>query len=187
MSDSWRQYLDAGNSAYEKGRVPEAEVQFLKALQEAEKFGEGDSRLALTLNNLAAAYHSQGKYTMAEPVYKRALDIKVKLYGEKHAEVALNHHNLAVLYSARKMYPLAEKHFLTALALKEELFGKESPELLITLQYYAQLMKVANRPVDRSLLETRMKSISNKNKQIPEQEVPLQAVGSGEDGQKVHN
>lgn len=185
MSDSWRQYVDEGNVAYENGRVPEAEVQFLKALQEAEKFGENDARLALTLNNLAAIYHSQGKYTMAEPVYKRALDIKVRLYGEKHADVALNHHNLAVLYSARKMYPLAEKHFQIALALKEELFGRENAELLITLQYYSQLMKVLNRPVDRSLLEARMKSIADKR--TPKQEVPLQAVGSGEDGQKVHD
>lgn len=159
MSSDWKSLVDEGTASYERGKIPEAEVKFLAALEEAEKFGEEDPRLALSLNNLAAMYHEQGKYTLAEPLYKRALDIYEKIHGEIHADVALSHHNLALLYSARKMYPVAEKHYKIALGLKETLFGVDAPELLNTLQYYAQLMKVQNRPVDRQLIESRAKSI----------------------------
>ncbi len=165
MSESWKKLVEEGNAAYANGKIPEAEVKFLAALEEAEKFGEEDSRLALSLNNLAAMYHEQGKYTMAEPHYLRALDIRLKIHGEQHADIALNHHNLALLYSARRMYPVAEKHYKQALEMKEELFGKESSELLNTLRYFAQLMKVQNRLVERQLLESRAKMIAAKHKQ----------------------
>lgn len=162
MSDSWKKFIDAAFAAYSSGRIPEAEVQFKAALEEAEKFGEQDERLALTLNNLAAMYHEQGKFTMAEPLYKRSLDIKTKLFGDCHADVALNHHNLAVLYSARRMYPVAEKHYKLALEMKEKLYGSHHKELISTLTYFAQLMKVQNRLVDRQLIESRIKEINER-------------------------
>lgn len=162
MSDNWKVLVEEGNAAYAEGKIPQAELKFLAALEEAEKFQEDDLRLALSLNNLAAIYHEEGKYTMAEPLYKRALDIRMKIQGPQNADIALNHHNLAVLYSARRMYPVAEKHYKQALEMKEQIFGVDSPELLNTLQYYAQLMKVQNRPVDRQLIDSRAKSISAK-------------------------
>lgn len=161
MSEDWKSLIEAGNSAFENGKIPEAELKFLAALELAERFDENDLRLALSLNNLAAIYHAEGKYTMAEPLYLRALDLRTRILGDEHEDIALNHHNLAVLYSARRMYPIAEKHYKLALQMKESLFGMHSKELLNTLQYYAQLMKVQNRFVDRQLLESRMKEISD--------------------------
>lgn len=165
MSESWKAAIEAGNDAYARERIAEAEVKFLEALKEAETFGEDDPRLALSLNNVAAIYHTMGKYTMAEPLYLRSLDIKKKLHGEDHDEVALNLHNLAVLYSARKMYPVAEKYYKQALEVKTRLHGEHSPELLNTLKYYAQLLKVQNRPVDMRLTQARMKEISEKSRE----------------------
>lgn len=162
VSELWKTLVEEGNNSYSRGKVPEAEVKFLAALEEAEKFGEGDDRLALTLNNLAAVYHEQGKYTMAEPLYKRAMDIRTQLHGERHPDIALSHHNLAVLYSARKMYPVAEKHYKAALQMKEDLYGSDSKELLNTLQYFAQLMKVQNRLVERQLIDAKAKAITAK-------------------------
>lgn len=162
MSESWKKLVEEANESYGRGKAPEAEVKLLAALEEAEKFGEDDARLALTLNNLAAIYHEQGKYTMAEPHYKRALDIRIRLHGDTHSDIAVNHHNLAVLYSARKMYPLAENHYKAALEMKEQLHGKDAAELLNTLQYYAQLMKVQNRLVERQMLDARAKTIAAK-------------------------
>jgi tetratricopeptide (TPR) repeat protein len=162
VSESWKAAVEAGNDAYENGRTAQAEIHFLDALKEAETFGEDDIRLALSLNNLAAIYHTMGKYTMAEPLYTRSLDIKKKLLGEDHADVALNLHNLAVLYSARRMYPVAEKYYKQTLEVKSRLYGEDHPELLNTLKYYAQLLKVQNRPIDMRLVEGRMKEIEEK-------------------------
>lgn len=159
MSESWKAAVEAGNDAYARERVAQAEIHFLEALKLAEPFGENDLRLALSLNNLAAVYHTEGKYTMAEPLYNRSLDIKQRLLGEEHPEVALNIHNLAVLYSARRMYPVAEKHYKRAVELKSKIYGEKSPELLGTLRNYAQLMKVQSRPVEQTLLESRIKEI----------------------------
>lgn len=167
MSDTWKAAVEAGNEAYANNRVAEAEVQFLAALEQAEQFGEDDLRLALSLNNLAAVYHTQGKYTMAEPLYQRSLAIKERLHGEEHSEVALNVHNLAVLYSARRMYPVAEKNYKRAIDIKSKLYGEYSPELSNTLKYYAQLLKVLNRPVEMKLLEGRMRDIEERQKLSP--------------------
>ena len=182
MTDTWKRLVEEGNDSYSRGKSPEAEVKFLAALEEAEKFGEDDARLALTLNNLAAMYHEQGKYTMAEPHYKRALDIRIRIYGENqnHPDIALNHHNLAVLYSARRMYPMAENHYKLAVTMKEELYGKDGPELINTLTYYAQLMKVQNRLVERQMLAARVKTIASKN----ENEA---GCGSGCDSHDAHD
>ncbi len=177
MSDAWKQAVEAGNTAYGNGRVAEAERIFLEALEEAEKFGEEDVRLAVSLNNVAAVYHTMGKYTMAEPLYKRALDIRRRVQGETHTEVAVNLHNLAVLYSARRMFPVAEKFYKEAIAMKEQLFGMDTPELLNSLAYYAQLLKVLNRPVDQVLVEQRMKDI---RKAHPELEAAERARAEAE-------
>lgn len=176
VSDSWKRLIEEGNNSYERGKIPEAEVKFLAALEEAEKFGEQDDRLALTLNNLAAMYHEQGKFTMAEPHYKRALDIRIGIHGEIHPDIALNHHNLALLYSARKMYPVAEKHYKIAIEMKETLFGKDTTELLMTLQYYAQMLKVQNRPVERQFVADRQKKIAIKAKEARDKAAAAAAV-----------
>ena len=167
VTDDWKQLVETGMAAHGEDRIAEAEVKFLSALEIAESFGEQDERLALSLNNLAAIYHTQGKYKMAEPLYIRSLEIKKAVHGDVHAEIALNLHNLAVLYSARKMYPVAEKYYKEALAMKEELFGADHGELLITLRYYAQLLKVLNRPVDKTLIEARMKAVLTRQGQVP--------------------
>lgn len=166
MSETWKAAVEAGNDAYSRDRIAEAEQQFLEALKEAEHFGEDDVRLALSLNNLAAVYHTMGKYTMAEPLYTRSLDIKKRVHGDDHPEVALNLHNLAVLYSARRMYPVAEKYYKEALDTKTRIYGERHPELLGTLKYYAQLLKVLNRPVDMKLVEARMQEIRDNSEDM---------------------
>ncbi len=71
----WQKYNDAGVVAQEQAFYAEAEDLYLAALKEAESFGEQDTRLATTLNNLAALYRLQGKYIEAEPLHRRALAI----------------------------------------------------------------------------------------------------------------
>jgi hypothetical protein len=48
-----------------------------------------------SLNNLAGLYHSQGRYTEAEPLYLEALDLRKQLLGDNHPDVALSLNNLA--------------------------------------------------------------------------------------------
>jgi len=53
--------------------------------------------VAATLNNLAVLYGKRGKYKDAEPLCKRALEIREKVLGKDHPDVAKQLNNLALL------------------------------------------------------------------------------------------
>ncbi|MDZ4723543.1 MAG: tetratricopeptide repeat protein, partial [candidate division Zixibacteria bacterium] len=59
------------------------------------------------MNNLAGLYNTQGQYALAEPLYKRALEIREKALGPDHPDVALSLNNLAFLYNTQGQYALA--------------------------------------------------------------------------------
>lgn len=149
---SWQELVDSGNTAYKKRRIAQAEIYFLDALKVAESFGEDDPRLSLTLNNMAAIYHSQGKYAMAEPLYQRSLEIKKRVLGEDHLEVATCLYNLAVLHSAKHRYAEAEPLFQQALAIKEA----NRADLTSTLMSYAELLRRTERLAEAQQLESRL-------------------------------
>jgi tetratricopeptide (TPR) repeat protein len=46
--------------------------------------GEEHPDVAISLNDLAGLYESQGRYEEAEPLYIQALDMRKKLLGDKH-------------------------------------------------------------------------------------------------------
>ena len=54
-------------------------------------------QVAATLNNLAVLYGKRGKYKDAEPLCKRALEIREKVLGRDHPDVAKQLNNLALL------------------------------------------------------------------------------------------
>ncbi|MDZ4723273.1 MAG: tetratricopeptide repeat protein, partial [candidate division Zixibacteria bacterium] len=65
--------------------------------------------VALSLNNLAFLYNTQGQYALAEPLYKRALEIREKALGPDHPNVAGSLENMAALYRATEREKEAEK------------------------------------------------------------------------------
>ncbi len=58
--------------------------------------------MATSLNDLAKLYYTQGQYELAEPLYKRVLEIREKALGPDHPDVATSLNNLAALYRATK-------------------------------------------------------------------------------------
>ena len=64
--------------------------------------------MALSLNNLAGLYRTQGDTAKAEPLYKRSLAIVEKALGPDHPDVATSLENLAKLYRATKRNTEAE-------------------------------------------------------------------------------
>ena len=120
----WQKYNDAGVMAQEQARYAEAEELYLAALKEAESFGEQDTRLATSLNNLAELYRLQGKYIEAEPLHQRSLAIMEKALGPEHPDVAVSLNNLGLLYKAQGKYAEAEPLYQRALAISERLWGR---------------------------------------------------------------
>ena len=72
--------------------------------------GSDYSELALPINNLAAIYTAQAKYTAAEPLFKRALAIWGKNLGPNHDSVVIALVNLTQIYEAMGMDAEAERY-----------------------------------------------------------------------------
>ncbi len=169
----WKRLVEEGNAAFQIERYAVSETTFVKALELAEKLFDdsketqsgSDSaecpkvRLTKSLNNLAALYHVQGKYGLAEQLYERCLDLKLELYGEEHLETAVNLHNLAVLYSAKRTYLKAELLYKRALEIRDKLLGQSHPDLIPVLRNYALLLKKTKRMEESRMLEERASAI----------------------------
>jgi tetratricopeptide (TPR) repeat protein len=81
---AWEKATAEGQKAMGKGDFAKAEQHFLRAVQEAEEFGDSDMRLADSLNVLADLYRAQGKYGEAEPLYRRRIAIMERSLGPEH-------------------------------------------------------------------------------------------------------
>ena len=93
QNTNWETYIDAGNKERNEGHYNQAEKLYLLAVEEAQKLGQQDTRYAISLNNLGELYDTQGKYTQAEPLLKRALAIDEKALGSNHPDVARDLNN----------------------------------------------------------------------------------------------
>ena len=88
---------------YRAGKYDRAVVVAKKALEVAQNnVGPDHPSVAVSLNNLALLYDTQGQYAQAEPLYKRSLAITEKALGSDHPDVAMRLENLAALYRATK-------------------------------------------------------------------------------------
>jgi tetratricopeptide (TPR) repeat protein len=83
----WERYNLSGQQAMSSGKPVEAESAFRLALQEAEKAGPHDHKVALSAINLANCLRQQGKFPEAETFYKRAIEVKEKVFHPLHHEL----------------------------------------------------------------------------------------------------
>ncbi|MFM6517189.1 MAG: tetratricopeptide repeat protein, partial [Microcystis panniformis] len=59
--------------------------------------GDNHPYVAQSLNNLAALYYSQGRYTEAEPLYLEAINIATQVLGENHPNTVTIRENLQIM------------------------------------------------------------------------------------------
>jgi tetratricopeptide (TPR) repeat protein len=114
-------------------------------LVEGRAIGVGEADLAESLNDLGAAYASQGRYAEAEPLLQRALDLHERALGPLHPMVATATNNVAMLCYYQKKYEQAEPLFLRALAIWEQVKVPEHPDLARTTSNLALLYSVQGR------------------------------------------
>ncbi len=116
----WQTRMGAAKVAQRQGKYVDAEAQLLAALKIAESFGEKDTRLGASLNRLAHLYYLQGKYTRAEPLYRRALTIAERTLGPDDPELASSLTNLAAVYDALGRHADAAPFHKRALTLRQK-------------------------------------------------------------------
>nr|CAD7259131.1 unnamed protein product [Timema shepardi] len=99
--------------------------------EEVEKY-LSEPRVAATLNNLAVLYGKRGKYKEAEPLCKRALEIREKVLGKDHPDVAKQLNNLALLCQNQGKYEEVERYYQRALEIYEAKLGPDDPNVAKT-------------------------------------------------------
>jgi tetratricopeptide (TPR) repeat protein len=172
----WENLVNEGNSLFSEKRYAQSELRFAAALRIIEKVTtvealsgltdeqsfERRSNLAKSLNNMAAIYHAQGKFSMADDLWQRCLVLKQELFSPKDMEVGVVLHNLAALASARKNYEKAESLYKEAREIKELHLGMLHPELIPLLENYSLLLRKQNRDGEAQQLKERILAIQSK-------------------------
>jgi tetratricopeptide (TPR) repeat protein len=89
------------------------------------------------LNKRADNLDRQGRYFEAEPLYRKALEIREKELGPEHPDTIISLHNLTVCLSRQDRDSEAEPLYKRALEIKEKVFGPEHPETVLSLNNLA--------------------------------------------------
>ena len=161
----WEKVSNAGMKAFQEGRYSKAEKHLTAALEEAEKFGEQDPRLATSLDNLAFLFHNQRIYGEAEPLLQRSLAIREKSLGPDHPDVARSLYRLAQFYWVENKFNDAEPLVQRSLAIVEKDLGLDHPRVAELLDHYADLLRKMDRDAEAEKMEARAKAIRAKQPQ----------------------
>jgi tetratricopeptide (TPR) repeat protein len=100
--------------------------------------GEEHTQYAAALTSLANLYYSQGKYSLAEPLYRRALEINKKALGTSSADYANNLIYLARLLRYSGKPAQGEAMLLEASEIDRHALGEQHPQYTKSLIYLAR-------------------------------------------------
>jgi len=114
----WRLQHDNAAGALQQGRYSEAASLFLAAVEQAQKLGTQDVRLAESLNGLAQAYRYQQDHAAAEPRARQSLAILERALGPSHGAVIPSLVHIAGITTATGRYPEAEQVYRRILSLR---------------------------------------------------------------------
>ena len=138
----WKTWRDAGIQAWQEGRLEIAEHLLIAAMEQAEKFGPEDVRMADTTNDLAIVYATAGKITEAELLFRRSLAIGIRRFGAEHPTVGATMQNLGILYAMEHQYVAAEQLLKHALEVNLKQFGFTHIRTAQTLKTLATLYAI---------------------------------------------
>lgn len=118
-----------------------------------------------TLHNLVIQYASQGRYEVAVPLCKQALEDLEKTSGHDHPDVATMLNILALVYRDQNKYKEAANLLNDALAIREKTLGENHPAVAATLNNLAVLYGKRGKykeaePLCKRALEIREKHCS---------------------------
>jgi tetratricopeptide (TPR) repeat protein len=160
----WAVNGQAGVTAYQQGRLAEAERHFNQALGMMRSL---QPQQPYILNELALIYETQNKYKQAEELYLRSLQLLEKYRGPEDPEVATTLHHLAELYEVQGDYGKAEPSYQKALALREKALGPDHLYVAYLLEDYSSLLKKTGRQTEANELQVRVKAIRDRQTVTP--------------------
>ncbi|KAL0972968.1 hypothetical protein UPYG_G00197130 [Umbra pygmaea] len=127
-----------------------------------------------TLHNLVIQYASQGRYEVAVPLCKQALEDLEKSSGHSHPDVATMLNILALVYRDQNKYKEAANLLNDALAIREKTLGVDHPAVAATLNNLAVLYGKRGKykeaePLCKRALEIREKVLGTDHPDVAKQ------------------
>ena len=101
--------------------------------------------VATSLDRLAGLYLDQGRYSEAEPLYSRALQLRKAALGARHPDTATSQNNLALLHHLQGRYSEAEPLYVEALEIRKVELGDRHPDTATSLNNLAGLYELQGR------------------------------------------
>ncbi|CAF0738906.1 unnamed protein product [Didymodactylos carnosus] len=127
-----------------------------------------------TLHNLVIQYASQGRYEVAVPLCRQALEDLEKTSGHDHPDVATMLNILALVYRDQSKFKEAGSLLNDALAIREKTLGHDHPAVAATLNNLAVLYGKRNKykeaePLCKRALEIRQKVLGHDHPDVAKQ------------------
>lgn len=127
-----------------------------------------------TLHNLVIQYASQGRYEVAVPLCKQALEDLEKTSGHDHPDVATMLNILALVYRDQSKYKEAANLLNDALSIREKTLGPDHPAVAATLNNLAVLYGKRGKykeaePLCKRALEIREKVLGKNHPDVAKQ------------------
>ena len=127
--------------------------------------------LAVTLNNLAGLYHTQGRYAEADQIFKAVASLFELVLGPNDPRVGTALNNVAVVYRSQGRDADAEPFFQRALSVWETALGPDHTLVAVALDNLAQLYKAQGRyseaePLYQRGLAVREKAFSSDHPEV---------------------
>ena len=118
--------------------------------------------MATVTNNLGELAFAQKRYSDAERLYSRALQIRRSLLGEDHPDVAVVLSNLAATFDKLNRYADAQPLLKEALAIDERSLGPKSAVVAQDLEtlasFYRDRGTVSGEPAPQRATETALRA-----------------------------
>ena len=134
----WNMHVSCYNSIatclMEQAKYERARKYLIEALSTGLKqFGEQDTGIAISYNNLGLNYYYQGDYTSAIHHYQKALKIYLEFFNEHSVDIGICYGNVGNAYYAQGDYKQALVFFYKALEL--HLKNQVKDQTYIALMY----------------------------------------------------
>jgi tetratricopeptide (TPR) repeat protein len=136
--------IKQGKSIQYQTELQEALNYFRKAAEIQTALGL-ETDLANSLGWQGYLYKNQGRYSKAESLFVRSLEIRERQLGADHPNVAVSLNNLAGLYESQGRYSEAEPLFVRSLEIKERQLRADHPDVANSLNNLALLYKNQGR------------------------------------------
>jgi len=107
----------------------------------------------ISTNNLGLLYLYQSRYTLAEPLLTKALEVRRRILGEEHPDTLLSFNNVAMLHAYERKYQNAEEIYVKVLEIQRRVLGAHHPRRLDSINDLAALyIKTRNYTAAEALL-----------------------------------